>query len=92
MLIKANNSEPTLPVKIVFDRALKYSRKHVASSLAMPENTLLKHEVTWTHTLPAIWSDRTLGFMKEAAVEVSSWPTKRGEARIPIELIDACLF
>ncbi|GBN56387.1 Heat shock protein 12A, partial [Araneus ventricosus] len=62
----------------VFAHALRYFRKHALQELSDQSATcILNDDVRWVVTVPAIWRQPAKQFMRNAAYEVTTSPSKQ---------------
>ena len=71
MLTSANQKRMT--AFKVFSGAIKYLKDHLIDSVNKRQNAININasSIRWVITVPAIWSDHSKQFMREAAEEVS---------------------
>jgi len=55
----------------IFSMAINYMRNHVIDSLKRQVTDIEQADVMFVLTVPAIWSDASKQFMREAAIAVS---------------------
>jgi len=54
----------------IFSMAIKYMREHLMAALKKKDSDVRESDVMFILTVPAIWSDASKQFMREAAIAV----------------------
>lgn len=54
----------------VFTMVIKFLKEKLIEQTRLSKTDLEEHEILWTLTVPAIWSDAAKQFMREAAINV----------------------
>lgn len=69
-----------LPAVTVFACAIRYFKDHLLHRLERYGlETLMRDDICWVLTVPAIWDDEAKRFMRNAAIEVSIINNKNHE-------------
>lgn len=66
------NGNTSIPAMRVFSEAIRYLKDHLLTTCKQRVEVLEK-DIRWIITVPAIWDDNAKQFMREAAVEVSTY-------------------
>ena len=62
-----------MPAKTVFAIAIRYIRGHLLKMIQARGIDFYEEDILWVLTVPAIWNEPAKQFMREAAIEVSSF-------------------
>jgi len=60
-----------MPAITIFAMAINYMRQHLMDALNKQVSNIEQSDVMFVITVPAIWSDASKQFMREAAIAVS---------------------
>ena len=60
-----------MPAITIFAMAINYMRQHLMDTLNKQVSNIEQSDVMFVITVPAIWSDASKQFMREAAIAVS---------------------
>ncbi|KAH3876586.1 heat shock 70 kDa protein 12B-like [Dreissena polymorpha] len=59
------------PATLVFGRSIQYMKEHILDHMRENGVAYIEEDTKWVITVPAIWTDRAKGLMREAATEVA---------------------
>jgi len=60
-----------MPATTIFAMAINYMREHLMNALNIQDPTIEQSDIMFVITVPAIWSEASKQFMREAAIAVS---------------------
>ncbi|XP_052267240.1 heat shock 70 kDa protein 12B-like isoform X2 [Dreissena polymorpha] len=60
-----------VPATLVFGRSIQYIKEHILHHMLENGVDYIEDDTKWVITVPAIWTDRAKGLMREAATEVA---------------------
>lgn len=70
-LILKDHEGKELKALDVFALSIEFLKNHCWTEIQIANNVIETEDVTWVLTVPAIWSERSKKFMREAAIKVS---------------------
>jgi len=59
-----------MPATTIFAMAINYMREHLMNALNIQDPTIEQSDIMFVITVPAIWSEASKQFMREAAIAV----------------------